>query len=604
MSTAQQAIVDSLPVHLRPFVAYQDYSRYTPRDQAVWRFLLHQLHTHLSHTAHEVYLRGLEGAGINLEYIPRIEDMNQALGKIGWRAIVVDGYIPGSIFMEFQAHRVLVIAVDMRSFEHMLYTPAPDIVHESAGHAPFLVDVDYAEFLQRFGELGMRAIARKEDVAVYEAIRHLSIVKESPTASAADIADAERELRQALADNKQPSEAALLARLYWWTVEYGLVGDVNDYRIFGAGLLSSLGESVHCLDDERVEKKLLTVDAINIDFDITEEQSQLFVTRNCRHLTQVLEQFGRQMCVSQGGAPSLRQAIEARTANTAVTNSGISVSSVFTEVRTDAVDNVTFIRTSGPTQLAYRGKQLPGQGIDRHPHGFSSPIGRLVDMERCLSCYTMGELEQHEIRVGNRVTLNFLSGTRVSGLLENIVRRDQKNLIFTFRDCMATDPDGARLYEPDWGPFDMLVGDSITSVYGSVADQEAFPQYKQPSAQATRDPAYDRETGELFRSYHRVRVLRETDDTTSEQVMALLEEIDSRARREWLLCFEAIELAHLFGLPEKASSCLVGYLEEMAAAGSADQRQLIAYGMERLRTCRRKIPRPRNSSQPGLAPRP
>ena len=157
--------------------------------------------------------------------------------------MVVDGFVPPAIFMEFQALNILVIAVDMRSVDHIFYTPAPDIVHESAGHAPFLVDVDYAEYLQRFGELGMKAISTQHDIDLYEAIRGLSIIKESPNSTEREIEEAESTLREISSRDVAPSEAALLSRLHWWTVEYGLVGNVEDYKLFGAGLLSSLGES-------------------------------------------------------------------------------------------------------------------------------------------------------------------------------------------------------------------------------------------------------------------------------------------------------------------------------------------------------------------------
>ncbi|MBT8115039.1 MAG: aromatic amino acid hydroxylase, partial [Arenicella sp.] len=237
----QSQIIASLPEHLRPFVATQHYESYTPRDHAVWRFLLHQLNTNLRDSAQANYFTGLEKTGIGLEAVPRIEDINHSLNKLGWRAVVVDGFLPPAVFMEFQAIKILVIAVNIRSFEHMLYTPAPDIVHEAAGHAPFLTDIDYAEFLQRFGEFGMRAIASKSDWDVYQAVRELSIIKEKVGASSAEIKAAEESLEQANARNTVPSEAALLARLHWWTVEYGLVGIRSKYEIFGAGLLSSLG---------------------------------------------------------------------------------------------------------------------------------------------------------------------------------------------------------------------------------------------------------------------------------------------------------------------------------------------------------------------------
>ncbi len=291
----QQDILDSLPVHLRPFVKTQRYEDYTPRDQAVWRFVMKQLTRQLADSAHPVYMEGLQRTGIALDHIPSIDEMNACLAKLGWRAVVVDGFIPPAIFMEFQALKVLVIALEMRSVEHIFYTPAPDIVHESAGHAPFIVDVDYAEFLQSFGEIGMKAIATRDDLEQYEAIRRLSILKECPDSTAQQIQAAEAELQRLAGIDTPPSEAALLTRLHWWTVEYGLVGSLDDYRIFGAGLLSSLGESRSCLDDEAVRKLPLTVDAVLTPYDITREQPQLFVARSCKHLSQVLDEFAESM---------------------------------------------------------------------------------------------------------------------------------------------------------------------------------------------------------------------------------------------------------------------------------------------------------------------
>ena len=101
-------------------------------------------------------------------------------------------FLPPAVFMEFQALKVLPIAVDMRSFAQMLYTPAPDIVHESAGHAPFIADVDYAEFLQRFGELGMRAVATRQDMDAYLAVRRLSVIKQRTDTTPEEIAKAEQ----------------------------------------------------------------------------------------------------------------------------------------------------------------------------------------------------------------------------------------------------------------------------------------------------------------------------------------------------------------------------------------------------------------------------
>ena len=584
---SQQTIIDSLPSHLRPFVAHQDASRYSPRDHAVWRFLMAELSSNLSETAHPVYLEGLKRTGINLEQIPSIEEMNQCLSDIGWRAVVVDGFVPPAIFMEFQALKVLVIAVDMRTIEHMLYTPAPDIVHESAGHAPFIVDTDYAEYLQQFGELGMRAIASEADMAVYEAIRHLSIVKENPTSSSADIQSAEAALTAASEANTIPSEAALLARLHWWTVEYGLVGTLDDYRIFGAGLLSSLGESVNCLNDERVKKLPLTVDAINSTYDITNEQTRLFVAKDCRHLSQVLGEFGRNMCVNKGGASSIKKAIDAGTVNSAVYVSGLEVSGKFAAMREDAVGNVTYINTQGPTQLAYNGEQLPGHGVDFHRSGFGSPVGRLQSMNRCLSSYSIDELKMHNIALDQTVTLVFLSGVKVLGVLKNILRQDQKNVVFTFENCTVTDQLGEVLFDPAWGIYDMAVGDSIVSVYGGSADQRAYPLYEEPTGSPSSELAAESELDSnslaLMPYYRQVRELRDGEND-SQSLTEVIAAVNDNSDVDWLLNFELLELAVDFGLSADCCNGLEAKLRERESskACAEDESRLIRYGLNRL----------------------
>ena len=538
----QQDIIDSLPSHLRPFVKTQDYSEYTPRDQAVWRFVMKHLTRQLAASAHPVYMEGLARTGIALNHIPSIEEMNDCLAQLGWRAVVVDGFIPPAIFMEFQALKVLVIALDMRSVEHIFYTPAPDIVHESAGHAPFIVDIDYAEFLQRFGEVGMKAIATREDLEQYEAIRKLSILKECPDSTAQSIADAETELARLANSEQPPSEAALLTRLHWWTVEYGLVGEPDDYRIFGAGILSSLGESRHCLDDETVTKLPLTVDAVQTPYDITREQPQLFVTKSCKHLSQVLEEFANSMCFKRGGAESLRTAIEAQSMCTASYDSGMQVSGVFTEVLCDAVGNATYLRTTGPTQLAYRDQELIGHGVDYHGEGFGSPIGHIKNFSRCLSQYPVDELAAHDIVIGEQVRLEYLSGITVEGKLENVVRQDHRNLVLAFSNCTVQDLQGRILFDPSWGTYDLAVGSSITSVYGGVADRTALQLYKPTPRTETIRVDHDQRLLDFYQQVDQQR--QEGGSADSTQADPLIDEALEAYPREWLLQVEMLEIAN------------------------------------------------------------
>lgn len=567
---SQQDVIAQLPAHLQPFIAIQEYSAYSPRDHAVWRFLLHQLRYSLRDSAHPTYFEGLVKTGIGLEAIPRIEEINLCLNKLGWQAVAVDGFLPPAVFMEFQARKVLAIALNIRSFEHMLYTPAPDIIHESAGHAPFLVDIDYAEFLQRFGELGMRAIANDHDMAIYEAVRQLSIVKEDGSSSAAEITDAENDVERLQNVKVAPSEANLLARLHWWTVEYGLVGELDDYTIYGAGLLSSLSESQSCLDDHKVDKRALTLHALNTAYDITAPQPQLFVTQSCRHLSQVLEEYGRHMCCFRGGASALEEAMTAGTVVTSTFNSGIQVAGKITRVLTDPVGNAIYFNTGGPTQLAYEHTELPGHDIHYHGQGFGSPIGRLRAMERCLSDYTVDELKRHNIEVDTNVTLNFLSGVTVQGRLISILRRHQRNILFSFEDCTVTDVDGNVLFDPSWGTFDMAIGDAVVSVAGGSADQTAYPMYKAPSHNVTAAQNVSQTARAQYELYTRLRNLREAQSTDPQ----LIDQILNDDTLDWLIKFEAYELCQSHALKQE--------LERIASNSTDDVRVLIQGGLQRL----------------------
>jgi len=395
----------SLPRHLHRHVVAQDYAAYTARDQAVWRHILRQLVHHLADCAHPAYLRGLEATGIGTERIPSLDDMNEKLSRLGWSAIAVRGFIPPAVFTELQALRVLAIAGDIRTHEHIDYTPAPDIVHESAGHAPFLADPAYAAFLQAAGELGLRAIASVEDEEVYESIRALSIAKEDPSTTPRELQAAQERLEQACASRRFVSEATLASRLYWWTAEYGLVGTLEHPKIYGAGLLSSIAESRHCFSDE-VERIPLDVRATEVEYDITRMQPQLFVARQLEQLEEVVHDLARTLSFQRGGDHGLRQALAARTVNHVGLDRDLAVTGIVEALHDGATPAGPGLATAlatlrGPTMvsrarkalrpredlpalIAFGEAHLPDEGpfqLDLATH--LSLSGRLVDGVAC-----------------------------------------------------------------------------------------------------------------------------------------------------------------------------------------------------------------------------
>src|SRR5690554_6654750 len=270
-------LIERLPKHLKQFIKPQNYEEYTPINQAVWRYVMRKNVDYLSQVAHASYLDGLKKTGISIESIPSMYGMNRILKEIGWAAVAVDGFIPPTAFMEFQAYNVLVIAHDIRQIDNIEYTPAPDIIDESAGHAPIIANPEYAEYLRRFGEIGSKAISSAMDYEMYEAIRHLSIKKEDRNSDPADVERAEQRVLDLQNSETTLSEMSKIRNLHWWTVEYGLIGDLKNPKIYGAGLLSSIGESKSCMKDD-VKKIFYDLSAADVSFDITKPQPQLFVT--------------------------------------------------------------------------------------------------------------------------------------------------------------------------------------------------------------------------------------------------------------------------------------------------------------------------------------
>lgn len=312
-------VVAKIPKHLQKYIVEQNYDRYTPEDQEVWRFVMRQLKSFLAQHAHSAYVSGLSLTGISIDEIPKISIMDEKLKNFGWRAVAVSGFIPPAAFMEFQSNGILPIACDMRTIEHILYTPAPDIVHEAAGHAPILVDPEFSQYLKNYAEVASKSIISSEDLNMYEAIRALSDIKEAPKSSKKDIELAEQNLKKATDSMTYVSEAQLLGRMNWWTAEYGLIGDLKNPKIFGAGLLSSIGESRMALKKPKLLP--LTAKCLDYTYDITEQQPQLFVAEDFKSLNLVLDELASSLAYKVGGVEGLKKAKQAKTVCTVILQS-------------------------------------------------------------------------------------------------------------------------------------------------------------------------------------------------------------------------------------------------------------------------------------------
>lgn len=533
MSTA----AERLPHYLKRFAATQNYDKYTAEDQAAWRYIMRQNRAFFSKHAVPIYVEGLKRTGISLERIPRIEEMDHCLSQFGWGAVPVIGFIPPSAFLEFQALGILPIACDMRTINHVAYTPAPDIVHEAAGHAPILAYKAYAKYLHRYAQMAQKAIQSIEDIRVYEAIRYLSDIKENPDTKPEEITRADERLKAVTAAVSYTSEGTKVARMAWWTVEYGLVGDVKHPLIYGAGLLSSVGESQHCLSPQ-VKKIPLTVNCVNQSYDITEPQPQLFVAQDLEHLVNVLYDLEKTLSYKVGGAEGLAVAKRAETMNTVVLDSGLEVSGVVEEH-----DQDVFFKMKGPVHLAVDGKTLPGHGKERHQNGFSSPVGAWEGSPdpSALSDEALAKLG---IKKGQAGEIKFKSGFVVKGKVLGTLREKGKLIVVTFGDATVS-RQGKTYFKPEWGEFDLAVGAKIPSVYGGPADRSVFEDLDIGSATTNpgrTTPFTSRElaTHDLYRQ---LREIREKKDGDVEAKLASLgQKAADEFSKEWLVGIEVLEL--------------------------------------------------------------
>jgi phenylalanine-4-hydroxylase len=537
-----------LPGHLKRYVVEQDYSRYTPVDQEVWRFIMRQLKEFHSKHAHPCYVDGLGKTGIEVDRIPHIHLMSEKLEKFGWRAIPVSGFIPPAAFMEMQSLGFLPIASDMRAISHLMYTPAPDIVHEAAGHAPILVDEEFAAYLKAYAQVAKHALISHEDMNQYEAIRVLSDLKEDPHSSDVQIQKAEKELLRVSHEISHLSEAALLSRMNWWTAEYGLIGTLASPKIFGAGLLSSIAEARGCLDP-KVKKIPLTVDCINYSYDITEPQPQLFVTPDFACLRDVLEQLAARMAYRHGGLEALAKNKRAQTVNTVELNSGLQISGRLKDYLLDGI-NPAYLQFEGPTQLSYEGVQLPGHGTNYHANGFGSPLGHLDTLTRCLSELKDSNLRDLGIVAGLHVELKFRTGSRVKGRVREFTRAPNgKLLLISFEDCTVT-RDGNLLFDPAWGIFDMACGTLASSVYSGPSDRELYGETNDFVAKIIPRKVWEAIYLLKHRLYQEVREIREgllsgkieNNLTTSDRLDVISTQLESDFPHDWLLRLGLYEL--------------------------------------------------------------
>jgi len=224
----------------------QNWDSYTDADHEVWRILYARRMKELRSTASNVFLEGAELIGLSETQIPNLADVNARLmARTGWSAVPVGGFLPAPEFFKSLAERRFPTTVTIRSRDSIDYVPEPDIFHDVFGHVPLHSDPAFADFLQRFGQAASRA--RTDD------------------------------------------EVVMMARIFWFTVEFGLVDERGSPKIYGSGLISSAGDAANALGP-RCERRPFSIEAVTSQpFEIDRLQDVLFVVESFDQLFEAVE---------------------------------------------------------------------------------------------------------------------------------------------------------------------------------------------------------------------------------------------------------------------------------------------------------------------------
>lgn len=553
--------VAALPAHLRKYIVDQYYDHYTPTDHALWRYVMRQNYSYLKDAAYYPYIPGLRMAGLTIEKIPSLQEMNDALGKIGWGAVTVDGFIPPAAFMEYQARRVLVIAADIRQLEHIEYTSAPDIIHESAGHAPIISDTKYNQYLSYLGHVGTKALFSAKDYELYESIRQLSILKEIPNVDLKSVEEAEQKVLFLQKNLGAPSEMAMLSRLQWWTVEYGLIGSLTNPKIYGAGLLSSIGESSWCMRPE-VKKLIYTLDAKNYSYDITQPQPQLFVTPTFQNLIDVLQAFERSMAWRQGGAESIIKAIKSQNICTAELDSGLQITGKFIQVDTDPDKNILMIRTEGPTTLCFKDKMISGFSPNELPNGYFTFLGFFKDHTRLPFELNEKNLKDLGLEKGTEGKLEFDYGACIEGKFLGVTIVEDKLLLIHFANAKVSHRDHS-FPEGYFEFFSIAPASKVTSVFNGAADKSAFKDELYVSKERTWKLNYSERDLRYQQLFQKIRDIRESAKDLN-LLQDVLKELIEIFPTDWLCILEIVELTYEHPTVKNIYQEARAYLDKLA----------------------------------------
>ena len=254
-----QAAADKAPfqpssdIDTNKFYITQRMDLYTPENHEVWRTLYHERMKTLDDQASTVFLDGMRAIGLPSDSVPEVTSINANLAKLtGWQSRPVPGYLPAKAFFACLAARQFPTTITMRPKRLMHYLPEPDIFHDIFGHVPLHADDVFAEFLQTYGKAALHC--------------------------------------------EDPYHIERLGRLFWFTVEFGLIREEGRTKLYGSGLISSLGESEHALRSTNVDRRDFDLDLVcETPFEIDHYQPILYVLDSFEQLRDAMNKYAERV---------------------------------------------------------------------------------------------------------------------------------------------------------------------------------------------------------------------------------------------------------------------------------------------------------------------
>jgi phenylalanine-4-hydroxylase len=254
------AKVPSDQIDIKSMMITQHYDRYSEEDHEVWRLLVEKRMKQLPEFASNTYLAGLKAINLKPDRIPDLREVNPRLNKLtGWSSQGVPGFIPAKSFFAFLAQRVFPATISVRPMESLEYLPEPDIVHDIFGHVPLHADPVFADFLQTYGKAALHT--------------------------------------------NDPYHTERLARLFWFTVEFGLIHEDGRTKLYGSGLISSQGEGHHALESKDVDRRPFSLNRVcDTAFEIDHFQPILYVLEDFEQLRDAMNSYAEKLLNQPAGS--------------------------------------------------------------------------------------------------------------------------------------------------------------------------------------------------------------------------------------------------------------------------------------------------------------